>query len=44
MKTAVRFIVAIVAWPLMFAGLCGMALWLAVDGDCSPITISKDRT
>lgn len=33
--------VAIVAFPLMFLGALGMALWLAADGDCSPIIITR---
>ena len=41
-RRLVLWVVAIVAFPLMFIGLLGMALWLAVNGDCSPVTIRKE--
>lgn len=41
MKRLILIPVAVVAFPLMFVGLAGLALWMAFDGDVAPITITK---
>lgn len=42
-KSCARIIVAPIAWPLMFVGAIGVALWFAVDGDCSPIAMRRKQ-
>lgn len=42
MRRVRLFLVGLIAWPLMFVGICGMALWMSAGGDARPIDLSKD--